>query len=105
MLPDTKVNLNSDFALSDNEDTAALVARLGLLGKAVEEEKLSLHEALESSACSYKKQICCMLTAGEISWNITIEPRSLWLQYQRMFQILRSFLLQKRLEVVPKNFM
>ena len=81
--------INSDFALSDNEETAALVARLGLLVKAVQKEKLSLHENLESSAVTNIK-------SAVDSWRDFVEhdhrTAKLWLQYQRMIQILRSFL-------------
>ena len=57
--------------------------------KAVHEEKLSLHEALESSAVTKIK-------SAVDSWRDFMEHNhrtaKLWLQYQRMIQILRSFL-------------
>ena len=66
-----------------------LVVRLGLLVKAFQEEKLSLHEALESSAVTKIKSTVD-------SWRDFMEHNyrtaKLWLQYQRMIQILRSFL-------------
>ena len=80
--------INSDFDLSHNEDSAALVARLGLLVNAVQEEKLRQHEALERSAVTKIK------SAVDSWWDImehTHRNAKLWLQYQRMIQILRSF--------------
>ena len=81
--------INTAFALSDDEDNTALVARIGLLVKAVQEKKLSLYEALESSAVTKIK-------SAIDSWRDIMEHNhqtaKLWLQYQRMIQILRSFL-------------
>ena len=81
--------INTAFALSDDEDNTALVARIGLLVKAVQEKKLSLYEALESSAITKIK-------SAIDSWRDIMEHNhqtaKLWLQYQRMIQILRSFL-------------
>ena len=57
--------------------------------KAVQEEILSLHEVLESSAVTKIK-------SAVDSWRDFMEhshrTAKLWLQYQRMIQILRSFL-------------
>ena len=71
--------INTAFALSDDKDNTALVARIGLLVKAVQEKKLSPYEALESSAVTKIK-------SAIDSWRDIMEHNhqtaKLWLQYQ-----------------------
>ena len=63
--------------------------RLGLLVNAVQEEKLRLHEALERSSVTKIKSVVD-------SWRDITEynhrTAKLWPQYQRVIQILKSFL-------------
>ncbi|EDO36625.1 predicted protein [Nematostella vectensis] len=74
--------------LENDEDNTALLARIRHLVNGVKEE-LSLHEALQSSAVTTIK-------SALDSWRVIMERNhrtaKLWLQYQRMIQILRSFL-------------
>ena len=78
------------FCLGDKN--AALLNRISLLVKAVHDEKMSLDDALKSSALSSIK----VAIDNWRSLMLTHGTARLWIQYQRMVEILRAFICSVR---------